>query len=63
MARPQDLKSSSNVNLPSAWITGPATDPSSVVFRLKQVQFKQVRFKKKIFVQDFTLSKMKEYVG
>ena len=27
-SRPLDLKSSSNVNLPFAWITGPATDPS-----------------------------------
>ena len=27
-SRPPDLKSSSNVSLPFAWITGPATDPS-----------------------------------
>ena len=27
-SRPRDLKSSSNVSLPFAWITGPATDPS-----------------------------------
>ena len=27
-SRPPDLKSSSNVSLPLAWITGPATDPS-----------------------------------
>ena len=27
-SRPPDLKSSSNVSLPSPWITGPATDPS-----------------------------------
>ena len=27
-SRPLDLKSSSNVNLPFAWTTGPATDPS-----------------------------------
>ena len=26
-SRPPDLKSSSNVSLPLAWITGPATDP------------------------------------
>ena len=29
-SRPPDLKSSSNVSLPFAWITGPATDPSFV---------------------------------
>ena len=28
-SRPPDLKSSSNVSLPFAWITGPATDPSN----------------------------------
>ena len=27
-SRPPDLKSSTNVSLPFAWITGPATDPS-----------------------------------
>ena len=27
-SRPPDIKSSSNVSLPFAWITGPATDPS-----------------------------------
>ena len=27
-SRPPDLKSSSNVSLPFAWITGPAKDPS-----------------------------------
>ena len=27
-SRPPDLKSSSNVSLPFAWITGPVTDPS-----------------------------------
>ena len=30
-SRPPDLKSSSNVSLPFAWITGPATDPSSLI--------------------------------
>ena len=29
-SRPPDLKSSSKVSLPFAWITGPATDPSFV---------------------------------
>ena len=29
-SRPPDLKSSSNVSLPFAWITGPATDPSLI---------------------------------
>ena len=28
-SRPPDLKSSSNVSLPFAWITGPATDPAA----------------------------------
>ena len=28
LCRPSDLKPSSNVTLPFAWITGPATDPS-----------------------------------
>ena len=28
--RPPDLKSSSNVSLPFAWITGPATVPSYI---------------------------------
>ena len=34
-SRPPDLKSSSNVSLPFAWITGPATDPSSPLFSLQ----------------------------
>jgi hypothetical protein len=32
-SRPPDLKSSSNVSLPFAWITGPATDPSLLLNR------------------------------
>ena len=31
-SRPPDLKSSSNVSLPFAWITEPATDPSLSLF-------------------------------
>ena len=34
-SRPPDLKSSSYVSLPFAWITGPATDPSSTPLLLE----------------------------
>ena len=33
-SRPPDLKSSSNVGLPYAWITGPATDASFILSEL-----------------------------
>ena len=36
-SRPPDLKSSSNVSLPFAWITGPATDPSDWNFDRKSI--------------------------
>ena len=38
-SRPPDLKSSSNVSLPFAWITGPATDPSFNLFTLMFLKF------------------------
>ena len=41
-SRPLDLKSSSNVSLPFAWITGPATDPSSLKFLYTHSDFSPV---------------------
>ena len=34
-SRPPDLEPSSNVSLPFAWITGPATDPSLKFYYLR----------------------------
>ena len=41
--RPFDFKSSSNVSVPFAWITGPAIDPS-IAELSKQAKFKLVTF-------------------
>ena len=38
-SRPPNLKSSSNVSLTFAWITGPATDPSFNLFSLMFLKF------------------------
>ena len=44
-SRPPDLKSSSNVSLPFAWLTGPVKDPTS----LRIVIFLEIwRFEKQI---------------
>ena len=36
-SRPPDFKSSSNVSLPFAWITGPASDPACEKYKRQEI--------------------------